>query len=232
MLSGSSHPGSMKSTSLVRAAWQGGRTVIEDLRSEPPVTLRPTRTGIALVGSAAGPVGGDESSLTVEVGSGASLTVEAVAATMLFPGRDGGVSRQIITIRVGESGHLDWIAQPLLSVVGSNHVQRVKIELASTATLNFHDWIVLGRSEESGGYLEAQIRVERGGRPLLHQHQVFDPESPGFATTASTGGFRHFQQHLTVGPVATETKTVTSPDEVEMRVPLADDVELATALTR
>jgi len=151
---------------------------------------------------------------------------------MLFPGPDGQRSHQDITIEVGERGHLDWLAQPLLSVAGSNHVQRVTIKLAAFATMNFHEWVVLGRTGESGGYLETELRVEREGRALMHQHQIFDPEAPEFMTSAGTGGFRQFQQHLSVGPMANEAKTLTSPTAVEMVVALADDVELNTALTR
>ncbi len=221
----------MRSSSFVRAAWRGGRTVIDELRSEPPVTIRPTRTGIALVGSAAGPVGGDASELVVEVGDNASLAVEAIAATMVFPGATGLRSQQDIVICVGESAHLDWIAQPLLSVVGSKHLQRVRIELAATATMNFHEWIMLGRTSEPGGFLQTELRVERAGTIVLQQEQVYDPTAPEFATSAAAGGFRCFQQQLAVGPPAGPAKVVTSTEALEMRMPLASDIELATSVS-
>ena len=222
----------MRSSSIVHAAWRGGRTIIEELRSEPPVTLRPTRTGIALVGSAAGPVGGDESELVVDVGAGASLAIEAVAATMVFPGSAGLQSRQDINIRVGDAGHLDWIAQPLLSIVGSDHVQMVQIDLAPTATINFHEWIALGRTAEPGGYLQTELRVVRGGSAVFHQQQVFEPDAPEFATTAGIGGFSQFEQRLAVGPIAGDPKSLVSEDSVEMSVPLTPDVELKTFCRR
>jgi len=222
----------MRSNSLVTAEYRNGRTVLSDLRSEPPVSLRPTRRGVAVVGSAAGPVGGDHAGLVIDVGAGASLRMEPIAATMLFPGRCGEQSRQDITIKVGESGHLQWCGQPMLSIIGSRHVQRVRIELAATATLDYFDWIVLGRSHESGGYLDTELRVVRGDSVVVQQHQVYDTSQAGWATSAGLGGFDEVTQHLRVGPMAGPTTVRSSGPKVEMSTPVMDDVELNVSLSR
>ncbi len=222
----------MKSHSLVVARHRDGQTILSDLRSEPPISLRPTRRGVAVVGSAAGPVGGDDAALVIEVGAHASLCMEPIAATMLFPGRCGEGSRQNIRIQVGESGHLQWCGQPMLSVIGSRHVQRVQIDLAATATLDYLDWIVMGRSSEAGGRLDTELRVVREDSVILHQRQVYDAFEPGWATSAGLGRYDEVKQHLRVGPVARSTKVVSSPLQVEMVTPVLDDVELKVTLSR
>lgn len=222
----------MKSNSLVTAQHRNGRTILSDLRSDPPISLRPTRRGVAIVGSAAGPVGGDDVTLVIDVGVKASLCMEPIAATMLFPGRCGEQSTQDITIKVGESGHLQWCGQPMLSIVGSRHVQRVHIDLAATATLDYLDWIVMGRSRESGGHLDTELRVVRDGSVILHQRQVYDASDAGWATSAGLGGFDEVKQHLRVGPVAGPTDVVSSPLKLDLSTPVMDDVELKVSLSR
>lgn len=222
----------MKAQSTIATVWQGGRTVLQDIRSEPPLTVRPTRAGVALVGSAAAPVGGDELFLGVDVGDGCSLFVEQVAATMVFPGPAGDQSHQDITISVGESAHLHWSGQPLISVVGSRHVQRVTINLAPTATLDYVEALTLGRSNERPGYLDTELRVVRSGVPLLHQRQIFGAEHDSGLTSAAIGAFDQVQHHLVVGPHAGPAKSVVSAMAMEMRTPVADDTELRVSISK
>ncbi|RZU48987.1 UreD urease accessory protein [Krasilnikovia cinnamomea] len=83
---------------IVAEADGRGGTRLSVLRGEPPLLLR--RTGAAggpatvhLVGGAAGPLGGDDLRLDVEVGPGAWLEVRSVAATLALPGPpDGSVA--------------------------------------------------------------------------------------------------------------------------------------------
>lgn len=222
----------MKSASLVVAEERNGRTILADLRSEPPLSLRPTRCGVAMVGSAAGPVGGDEVSLRVDVGSGASLHMEAIAATMVFPGRGGSASHQSISIRVEEGGHLRWCGQPLLSVVRSTHTQNVTIELAPTATLDWVDSVVLGRSGEPPGVLDTMFRVVRAGSVVLHQRQLYDPESPSWSTTAGLGGFHEVRQRVLIGPAAQPASVDSAPGHIEMTTPISHDISLNVGVSK
>lgn len=221
----------MKSSASIVAENRDGQTILADMRSEPPVSLRPTRRGVALVGSAAGPVGGDEISMTVEVGTDASLYLEAIAATMVFPSPTKASSLQDLRISVDEGGHLEWQGQPILPILGSVHVQRVTIELAATATLEFVDSVALGRSGQEPGLLDAEIRVVRGGQAVLHQRQIYDSTDPGWGTTASLGGFRHVRQHLVIGPAARVPEVVTSKSRMFMRTAVQPDVELTVIVS-
>ena len=75
-----------------------GPDVLRHVRSEPPLTLRHVigadraTCALCLVGSAAGPLSGDELHLRLEVGDDASASLVASAATIV-QGRDGAVTR-------------------------------------------------------------------------------------------------------------------------------------------
>ena len=80
----------MEAHAAIRVDRTGGRPRLVELRSDPPLTVRstpdPSRPDVAcvhLIGSGAGPLGGDELHLDIEVGDGAELKVGAVAASML-----------------------------------------------------------------------------------------------------------------------------------------------------
>ena len=231
----------MKASALVVAELRNGRTVLTDLRSEAPIALRetgPRETGpgtgatqhLSMVGSAAGPVGGDELTMPVRVGAGASLSIEAIAATMVFPAASGAVSRQQIDITVEAGGHLRWAGQPLLVIAGGHHEQSIRITLGDGATLDFLDEVALGRTGELPGRLDAHLRVVRNGSPLLDQRQIYDPASPAWLTTAGVGAFRHVRHRLSVGRVAEPLEATVGSSVAAARLPLADDVELAITL--
>jgi len=230
----------MKASALVVAELRNGRTVLTDLRSEAPMALRETglrealplgaMQRLSMLGSAAGPVGGDELTMTVRVGAGASLSVEAVAATMVFPATDGAVSKQRLEIVVEADGYLRWAGQPLLVIEGGNHEQTISIRLEEGAQLDFLDEVALGRTGELPGRLDAHLRVERNGTPLIDQRQVYDPASPAWKSTAGVGAFRHVRHHLVVGHRAESVVVAVDEAVAAARFPLAEDAELAITL--
>src|SRR4029079_4103497 len=98
------------------AAGRGGGVVLCDVRSQPPLTLRRSGGRVLVVGSAAGPVGGDELDLRLEVAPGARVSIGPVAATIVWPGPDGRSSTASLTIDVGARAHVDWHPCPTVSV--------------------------------------------------------------------------------------------------------------------
>ena len=58
-----------------------GRTRLTRLRSDGPLAVRETGEAVYLVGAAAGPLGGDELELDLEVGPGAVAPPAAAAAS-------------------------------------------------------------------------------------------------------------------------------------------------------
>jgi len=161
-----------------------GQTRPTTMLGEAPLLLRVTvcdhdALTIHLVGGAAGPLGGDRLSTRVDVGAGACLRVRSVAASMAQPGRvPGSASEARVDVTVASNAALHWHPQPLVSVAGSNHVQRTTVALADESVrVGWIDEVVLGRHGEPGGRLTMHQRFTVDGRPVLHHTLRFGPES-------------------------------------------------------
>jgi len=172
------------------------RTVIARCFAEAPLLMRETpadRSGtcVHLVGGAAGPLGGDELDICVDVDDGADLTIRSVAASLAQPGADGRTSHAAVTVRVGEAATLDWWPEPLVSVRGSDHEMRAAVAITPTSVLRWVDEVCLGRAGEGGGRLVSRQRIEIGGVPLvthdLHFGAAGSPGTHGRGRVAITG---------------------------------------------
>jgi urease accessory protein len=157
-----------------------GRTVIRRLRSAAPITLVPARTRtdavVRLVNSAQTPLGGDDLELTVQVGPGARLRIDGVAATLALPGQHNEPSRFTLTIEVAERGAFDYRPEPTVITARANHEACVRATLDQQAHLHIREVLVLGRAGERAGRLNTTIHVTRAGRPLLRQRlEIGDP---------------------------------------------------------
>lgn len=151
-----------------------GRMRIAVMRSQPPLTLRRTGpTEVAIVGTAAGPLGGDRLALEVVVGAGTALAVRSVAAMIALPGAGGGESRLDVTVTVGPGARLDWAPQPTVAAARCRHATTSRIALADeTSHLRWADLVVRGRSGERAGTMRQRTDVDRAGRPLLRTEVV------------------------------------------------------------
>jgi urease accessory protein len=144
----------------------GGRTRVTVLRSDGPLALRETPAGVYLVGAAAGPLGGDDLALDIEVGPGARLVLRSAAGMVLLPGPRGGRSWLRITARVAAGGTLDWAPQPAVAAAGCDHHTRATVELAAGAVLRWREEIVAGRHGEPSGRCASRLDVTRAGAPV------------------------------------------------------------------
>ena len=156
----------------------GGRSVVRELRSQPPLALLPQRGAAAgrspvatvhVVGSAAAPLGGDELELRVVVGPGARLRLRGVAATLALPGPTGGGSRADVRVEIADGGALEYLPEPTVVTARACHEARLRAGLAAGAALRAREILVLGRHDERPGRLGSALSVERAGRPLLRQ---------------------------------------------------------------
>jgi urease accessory protein len=143
----------MRARARVEVARRGGRDVAVALRSEPPLTLRSTVDGVRLVGSGAGPLGGDDLALDVRVGAGATLDLSSVAASLVQPGATGLGSRTTIDVEVAEGAHLHLHLQPSVLVAGCDHESVVRVRVGARSSLVWRDEVVLGRHDERSGSL-------------------------------------------------------------------------------
>ena len=209
----------------VVAELAGERTRCSTLRSAPPISLRETPDGLYLVASGAGPVGGDDLHLDLDVRRGASVVVRSAGATMVLPGPTGAPSRLRVKARV--EGSLTWQPEPTILVAGCDHRATTRIQLAPGATLVWRDEVVLGRHAEGSGSLLQRLHVDRAGAPLLRTELPVGPRWPGAEGPAGTDGALVVSSLLVVG--ISEPELPDGADGAVMR--LADDVWLVTALS-
>jgi urease accessory protein len=226
------------------------RTTITGLRSDPPLVLRPThpvrpeplqRWGlggcstarVSLVSGAAGPVGGDELRLDVEVGRGAVLVLRAVAASVVLPGPHGAASSLRTRVRVGRDATLVWLPGQVIAAQGCKHEAVTHIDLDDGARLLVREELLLGRHAEQPGSIRQRLRVTLAGRPLHDQELAVGSEASGWAGPAVTGGRRATGTVLVVDPeldrAAGQPIAGTATDSGAV-LPLAGPAVLLTAL--
>ena len=216
----------MRSTAAVVAELAAGaRTRCTTLRSAPPISLRDTPDGLYLVASGAGPVGGDDLQIDVEVGCGASLIIRSAAASMVLPGPAGRPSSLRVHAQV--AGSLWWEPEPTILVEGCDHRTTTRLELASDATLVWREVVVLGRHDEPTGSLLQRLHVDRDGAPLLRTELPVGPRWPGAGGPAGTDGAHVVTSLLVVG--LDEPSLDGGTDGAVVR--LADDVWLVTSVS-
>ncbi|MGI8335307.1 urease accessory protein UreD [Actinomadura scrupuli] len=151
-----------------------GRTRLTRLRSDGPLAVRETGEAVYLVGAAAGPLGGDELELDLEVGPGAELAIRSVAAMLALPG--DGESRFTVRARVGAGGRLDFAPEPTVAASGARHRSVCEVTLAEGAVLRWREEVILGRHGEAPGRHTGRIDVTYAGAPLLrHELRLDDP---------------------------------------------------------
>jgi urease accessory protein len=198
------------------------------LRSAPPLTFRHTdRSVLHLIGTAAGPVGGDRLRLDLVLGPGAELTVRGVAASLVHPGPTGAPSSMAIEVEVGAGATLRWLPKPTVLIQGCDHTVTTTIRLGAGARLLWRDEVVLGREGEVSGSLLQRLRVDVLGQPLLRNDLTVGPRWPGASGPAGVDGARAIGTLVAVGHPA----GVTSVVGVRLAsLPLDDRSVLVTAL--
>lgn len=222
----------MKAHATVVAECDGRRrTRCTTLRSSPPLSLRDTPEGLHLVGSAAGPLGGDDVHLQMAVGEGATLTVRSVAAQVALPGAQPGPSIARVTATVAAGASLRWLPQPLVLAASCDHRAEVTLSLEAGASVVWREEVVLGREGEATGSLLQRLRVDRAGGPLLRNELALGPAWPGSQGPAGCGSARVVGTLLVVGAAA-RTLAVPRGDGVRSAAcRLADDAVLVVALS-
>lgn len=151
----------------------GGR--LATTTSQPPLTLRRVHSddaavcALCLVGSAAGPLAGDDLSLTIDVADGARASLHATGAS-IAQGRSSAASHVHLAASVGTDASLHAEPGALIVCEGSRVAASVALDLAATASIEWHETVVLGRHGDAGpGAATLDWNVRRAGRPLLRQ---------------------------------------------------------------
>jgi urease accessory protein len=177
-----------------------GQSRCTELRSVPPLALRLTPDAVHLVGSSAGPIGGDDLHLDVRVGAGATLTLRSAAASLVLPGPGGEPSTMTLRVDVGRGATLRWLPEPTIVVRGCDHRASTRIRLAEDANLLWRDEIVLGRDGEPPGSIRQHMLIDVGSRPLLRNELDLGPRWPGSLGPAGVGAAAAVGTMVGVGP--------------------------------
>jgi urease accessory protein len=211
----------------------GERTRCTTLRSSPPISLRPTPDALYLASSTAGPIGGDDLRLDVDVAAGADLDIRTVAAGLVHPSAHGHSSRFDIDVAVAGGATLRWLPEPTVLVQGCDHRTVSTIRLASGASLVWRDEVVLGRHDEPSGSLLQRLRIDLAGRPLLRNDLALGPAWPGADGPAGVGRARAVGTLVAVGAVFAASVSWAGPPRAGVRVgrcPLSDQAVLVTVV--
>jgi urease accessory protein len=211
--------------------------VLREVRSAPPLTLRQVRAeqdglcALCLIGSAAGPLPGDQLTLRLDVRPGAQGSLVATGATIAqgrsSPAGGDQPARIQIIVTVAERASLDADPGALIVCAGSRVEVEVRIRLAEDARLRWREVVVLGRSDEVPGQATLDWDVRRAGRPLLRQH--IDLTDPGHTRWPGLfGPHRVLDTELLVGRDIDASTTVHNPMHVTQR--LAEHATLTTRL--
>jgi urease accessory protein len=178
------------------------------------------RCELRLVGTAAGPLAGDDLSIGLELRAGARATLRATGAS-LAQGRGHRVGATL-SIRADLAEGTDLVADPGALVVcqGSRVDVRLDLVLGAGAAVDWRELIVLGRTGEPPGQATLRWDVTRLGRPVLRQFVDL--------TLGLTAGRRVLACALIAGPALAPRTVVASPVAVAQRVD--DQTLLVTVL--
>jgi urease accessory protein len=150
-----------------------GRTVLPGLRSDGALAARVTGPGVVhLVGTAAGPLGGDDVEIRVIVRAGAHLTLRGAAATLALPGRTGAPAEWRVELLVEDGATLVQALPPLVVCRGALLRTQTRLCLAGTAAADLTELVVLGRHAEEGGTWTGRLVADRDDLPVLRTTQT------------------------------------------------------------
>jgi urease accessory protein len=157
-----------------------GRTVLPVVRASGQLAVRRTGpTSVHLVGTAFGPLGGDDAEIRLVVEEGARLSVRSVAAAVVLPARgESPPSRQVVRAEV--AGALDLAPEPTVVTARADHRAEVHAQLAGGAELTVTEQVLLGRRGEEPGRWTGTTRMEVAGRPVLHTTVGLGPGTPAW----------------------------------------------------
>lgn len=200
-------------TSTPGATWSR----IARLHSDSPLVLRPTipvkaepmghwhRDGatpvrVSLTAGAAGPVGGDDFRLDIDVEADASLILRSIAATLVLPGPLGEASRLETSVRVAAGGVLVWMPRPTIAARNCRHHSITTVMLEPGASLLLREELLLGRHGEQPGDFHQRLRVCLGDRTIYDQELVVGPGAAGWRGSAVIGSHQAVGSVLIVDP--------------------------------
>ncbi|SDL38025.1 urease accessory protein [Nocardioides sp. YR527] len=132
---------------------------------------------ISLVPDGAMLLAGDDVTVEVEVGEGASLTLVEPAGTVAYD-MDGGHASWSVAITLATNATLVWAGEPFVVSAGADVTRDTRVTLGPGARLALRETLVLGRHGERPGRVRTTWAAhEHDGRPLLVESLDLDASS-------------------------------------------------------
>jgi urease accessory protein len=141
----------------------------EPWRPRPVQSDAPGWARVALVQSRASLLAGDQVSLEVSVGPGASLETVELGAMLALDGRGGPEASLSVTVSIADGGRLIWLSEPLIAGAGCRVSSYASVCLVGSARMLRREGLVFGRAGEECGLVTARTRITHDGRPLLDE---------------------------------------------------------------
>jgi urease accessory protein len=181
----------------------GLATVLDVQQQEPP--LRVVR-GFPLVDGAllvhlhnlsGGVLGGDQLSLTLQVGAAAQAQITSTGSTRLYRHRAGeATATQRTQITVAPGGLLEYLPDSLIPFAGSRYCQTTTINLAQDAGLFYWEVVAPGRVAHGEQFQYELLRLELDlcaeGRPIALERLQLEPHRRPLSALVRLGQFSYF----------------------------------------
>ncbi|MEU3019803.1 MULTISPECIES: urease accessory protein UreD [unclassified Nocardiopsis] len=136
------------------------------LRAQP-LGVRGDTARVALLGTWALLLAGDDLRMEVTVGPGVWLELVEPSGTVAYDA-DGGSASWRADLSVADGACLVWRGAPFVVTAGADITRDMRVRLSGSGRALVHETLALGRSyESSGGPLRSVTRVDVDGRPLL-----------------------------------------------------------------
>lgn len=189
----------LRATARVDVVRIGSASRCSVIQSMPPLTFRSTPTPVAApasaaargearltwVGTAAGPIGGDQLHLDLHVGVGGALRVDSAGAALVLPGPHGTASSLSLTVSVEDGAALIWRPEPTILAAGCRHTATTRVSVGTGCTVVWLEELVLGRHDEEPGMATTRLVVDRNAVPLLRTG--LDIGTPGWRGPGGVG---------------------------------------------
>jgi urease accessory protein len=180
-----------------------GRTALLHSRQQPP--LRVVRAFAGADGSAlahlhnvsGGLLGGDDLTLSVDVGAAAQVQITTTGATRIYrPRVDARPAVQRNRVRVAENALLEYVPDAIIPFAGSRFAQETTIELAEGAGLFWWEVVAPGREArgEVFAYESFEMRLDlfAAGRPIAAERVRLVPGERSVDSLCRLGAFRYW----------------------------------------
>jgi len=196
---------------------------------------------LSIINPTAGFFDGDLLESKVNVASGAHLVLSSPSASRVYPSRSGNPARNFQSFAVGENASLEWIPEPFIPHAGASYFQQTRIDLHSTASLLFFDWIAPGRVAMGEVFAYENLRWELDlhldGKLVAREGYDLNPTTDSLDALKSKFPSAHYISIYAAGEMtehwpAAALDALTNDDVYLGHGPLAGKVHVIRALCR